>query len=44
VRCAGPEKRAKTDRQDAPRLRELLQAGRVPKSWIPPEQMLELPG
>ena len=38
----GPEKRAKTDRQDARRLRELLQAGRVPKSWIPPEHMLEL--
>jgi hypothetical protein len=38
----GPKKRAKTDRQDARRLRELLQAGRVPKSWIPPEHMLEL--
>src|ERR671914_433593 len=32
----GPKKRAKTDRQDARRLRELLQAGRVPESWIPP--------
>jgi transposase len=38
----GPKKRAKTDRQDARRLRELLQAGRVPESWIPPEAILEL--
>ena len=38
----GPKKRAKTDRQDARRLRELLQAGRVPESWIPPEHILEL--
>jgi transposase len=38
----GPKKRAKTDRQDARRLRELLQAGRVPESWIPPEHVLEL--
>jgi transposase len=27
---------------DARRLRELLQADRVPESWIPPEQILEL--
>jgi transposase len=38
----GPKKRAKTDRQDARRLRELLQAGRVPESWIPPTHILEL--
>jgi transposase len=38
----GPKKRAKTDREDARRLRELLQAGRVPESWIPPEHILEL--
>ncbi|MGH2847275.1 MAG: IS110 family transposase [Thermoleophilaceae bacterium] len=38
----GPKKRAKTDRQDARRPRELLQAGRVPESWIPPEWILEL--
>src|SRR5215216_1300921 len=38
----GPKKRAKTDGQDARRLRELLQAGRVPESWIPPEWVLEL--
>jgi transposase len=38
----GPKKRAKTDRQDARRLRELLQAGRVPESWIPPAHILEL--
>jgi transposase len=38
----GPKKRAKTDRHDARHLRELLQAGRVPESWIPPRWMLEL--
>jgi transposase len=38
----GPKKRAKTDRQDACRLRELLQAGRVPESWIPPTHIQEL--
>jgi transposase len=38
----GPKKRAKTDRRDARHLRELLQAGRVPESWIPPEHVLEL--
>jgi transposase len=38
----GPKKRAKTDRQDARHLRELLQAGRVPESWIAPEWILEL--
>lgn len=38
----GPKKRAKTDREDARRLRELLQQGRVPESWIPPQHILEL--
>jgi transposase len=38
----GPKRRAKTDRADAKHLRELLQRGRVPESWIPPEQILEL--
>jgi transposase len=38
----GPKKRAKTDLKDARHLRELLQAGRVPESWIPPEWILEL--
>jgi transposase len=38
----GPKKRAKTDRQDARRLRELLQVGRVPESWIAPKWILEL--
>ena len=38
----GPKKRAKTDRQDARHLRELLMLGQVPESWIPPEQLLEL--
>lgn len=38
----GPKKRAKNDRQDARHLRELLQAGRVPESWIAPRHILEL--
>src|SRR5580692_7878152 len=33
----GTKKRAKNDRADARHLRELLMAGRVPESWIPPE-------
>jgi transposase len=38
----GTKKRAKTDRADARHLRELLMAGRLPESWIPPEHLLEL--
>lgn len=38
----GRKKRAKTDRADARHLRELLLAGRLPESWIPPEHILEL--
>jgi transposase len=38
----GPKRRAKNDRQDAHHLRELLEAGRVPESWIPPEHIQEL--
>ena len=38
----GPKKRAKGDRQDARHLRQLLIAGRLPESWIPPEHILEL--
>lgn len=38
----GRKKRAKTDRADARLLRELLIAGRLPESWIPPEHILEL--
>jgi transposase len=37
----GPKKRAKTDRSDARLLRELLQRGDLPESWIPPEEVLE---
>ena len=33
----GRKKRAKTDRSDAKLLRELLQSGDLPESWIPPE-------
>jgi transposase len=32
----GPKRRAKTDRTDARLLRELLEQGRLPQSWIPP--------
>jgi transposase len=38
----GPKRGAKTDRADARHLRELLRRGRVPESWIAPEQILEL--
>jgi transposase len=38
----GPKRRAKTDRADARLLRELLQTGRLPESWIPPEHIQEL--
>jgi transposase len=38
----GPKRRAKTDRADARHLRELLLAGRLPESWIPPAHILEL--
>jgi transposase len=32
----GPKRRAKTDRTDARHLRELLRAGTLPASWMPP--------
>src|SRR3954447_12253535 len=38
----GPKRRAKTDRTDARHLRELLAAGRLPESWIAPEQVCEI--
>jgi transposase len=38
----GTKKRAKNDRADARHLRELLQAGRLPESWIPPAHILDL--
>lgn len=41
----GPKRRAKTDKTDktdARHLRTLLAQGRVPQSWIPPEQVTEL--
>src|ERR671927_1916421 len=38
----GRQRRAKTDRTDARHLRELLAGGRLPESWIPPEQVLEM--
>ena len=39
---AGNKKRAKNDRADARHLRELLMAGRLPESWIPPDHILDL--
>jgi transposase len=38
----GPKKRAKSDRADARHLRELLQEGKLPESWIAPTHILEL--
>jgi len=38
----GPKKRAKTGKADARHLRALVAEGRVPVSWIPPEQAREL--
>ena len=38
----GNKQRAKTDRADARHLRELLLAGRLPESWIPPDHILDL--
>lgn len=38
----GTKRRAKTDRTDARHLRELVMQGRVPESWIPPQDILEL--
>lgn len=37
----GRKHRAKTDRSDAQLLRELLQRGDLPESWIPPTAVLE---
>ena len=38
----GRKKRAKTDRADARLLRELLVQQRLPESWVPPSQVLEV--
>src|SRR4051812_17639402 len=38
----GRKRRAKTDRADARWLRELLERGELPRSWIPPTHLLEL--
>ena len=37
----GPKRHAKTDSTDAQLLRELLESGRLPESWIPPMAVLE---
>ena len=41
-RIHGPKRRAKTDKVDARGLRELGEQHRVPESWIPPAQVLEI--
>jgi transposase len=38
----GRRRHPKTDRLDARHLRELLESGRLPESWIPPAQVLEI--
>lgn len=38
----GPKRHAKTDKTDARHLRALAAEGRLPLSWIPPQQVLEL--
>ena len=38
----GRKRRAKTDRADARWLRELLERGELPQSWVPPAHLLEL--
>src|SRR6266699_7228615 len=38
----GPKRRAKTDRTDAHHLRDLLLAGTLPESWIPPAHLADL--
>jgi transposase len=38
----GPKQRAKSDAADTALMRELLAGGRLPTSWIPPEQVREI--
>src|SRR3954447_18175623 len=38
----GRKRRAKTDREDARWLRTLLEEGRLPEAWIPPDHIVEL--
>lgn len=38
----GTKRRAKTDRLDCDHMVDLLWSGRLPKSWIPPEHVLEI--
>jgi hypothetical protein len=39
VEMRGRKRGAKTDREDARWLRELLAEGRLPQAWIPPEHV-----
>jgi transposase len=38
----GTKRRAKTDRRDCDHMVDLLLAGRLPESWLPPEHVLEI--
>jgi transposase len=38
----GNKRRAKTDKADSKHIRELLEQGRLPESWIPPAHILDL--
>jgi hypothetical protein len=38
----GSKQRAKTDRADSRLLRDLLLAGNLPESWIPPDYLADL--
>jgi transposase len=40
----GRKRRAKTDRADCEHLLQLLLAGQLPESWVPPSHLLELRG
>lgn len=42
ARLRGPKRRAKTDKRDARQLRELLEVGWLPESWIPPGHIADL--
>ena len=38
----GPKKRAKTDKADSRHIRTLVADGKVPLSWVPPQQVTEM--
>ncbi len=42
AKLRSPKRRAKTDKRDARQLRELLERGWLPESWIPPAHICDL--